>query len=89
MTLASPCLMALRAETEKQHRRGTHRTVPPAQTLARLTALMPAIGITRLANLTGLDRIGLPVTMACRPNARSLVVAQGKGWTLPPPGHRP
>ncbi|GLK64343.1 YcaO-like family protein [Paracoccus kondratievae] len=82
MTLASPCLMALRAETEKQHRRGTHRTVPPAQTLARLTALMPAIGITRLANLTGLDRIGLPVTMACRPNARSLVVAQGKGLDL-------
>lgn len=38
-------------------------------------------GITRLGDLTGLDRIGIPVWFACRPNARSLCVAQGKGLT--------
>lgn len=60
----------------------THRLIPPAETLARRTPLMPALGITRLANLTGLDVIGLPVVMAIRPNARSLAVSSGKGLTL-------
>ena len=40
------------------------------------------MGITRVANVTGLDRIGVPVVMVCRPNARSLAVSQGKGLTL-------
>jgi YcaO-like protein with predicted kinase domain len=43
---------------------------------------MPQMGITRVANVTGLDRIGIPVVMVCRPNARSLAVAQGKGRDL-------
>lgn len=37
------------------------------------------MGITRVADVTGLDRIGIPVVMVCRPNARSLAVSQGKG----------
>lgn len=41
-----------------------------------------ALGITRVANVTGLDTIGIPVTMVCRPNSRSLAVSQGKGVTL-------
>lgn len=36
-------------------------------------------GITRLAEVTGLDRIGIPVALAVRPNSRSLSVSQGKG----------
>ena len=40
------------------------------------------MGITRIANITGLDRIGVPVVLACRPNSRSLSVSQGKGATL-------
>ena len=40
------------------------------------------MGITRIANVTGLDCIGIPVVMVCRPNSRSLSVAQGKGVTL-------
>jgi ribosomal protein S12 methylthiotransferase accessory factor len=43
---------------------------------------MPIFGVTRLANVTGLDTIGLPVVMSVRPNARSLAVSQGKGVTL-------
>ncbi len=43
---------------------------------------MPAMGITRIANVTGLDRIGIPVVMVCRPNSRSIAVSQGKGTTL-------
>lgn len=39
-------------------------------------------GITRVANVTGLDRIGIPVVMVCRPNSRSVAVSQGKGLDL-------
>ncbi|HEU0116896.1 MAG TPA: YcaO-like family protein, partial [Thermomicrobiales bacterium] len=39
-------------------------------------------GVTRIANVTGLDRIGIPVALAIRPNGRSLAVAQGKGLDL-------
>lgn len=38
-------------------------------------------GVTRLADITGLDRIGLPVWQAVRPGGRSLSVHQGKGAT--------
>lgn len=41
----------------------------------------PAMGITRIANITGLDVINIPVYVAHRPNARSISVAQGKGRT--------
>lgn len=61
---------------------GTHRTVPPAETLARFRRLSSRMGITRLADVTGLDYLGIPVVMACRPNARSLSVSQGKGLDL-------
>ncbi|MCP4470852.1 MAG: YcaO-like family protein [Gammaproteobacteria bacterium] len=43
---------------------------------------MPQMGITRIANVTGLDHIGIPVVMVCRPNSRSIAVSQGKGLTL-------
>jgi ribosomal protein S12 methylthiotransferase accessory factor len=38
-----------------------------------------ALGITRLANVTGLDYLGIPVIVAVRPSGRSLSIAQGKG----------
>lgn len=63
----------------KRYVAGTHRTCAPRATLARARALMPALGITRLANLTGLDSLGVPVFSAIRPNGRSLSTSQGKG----------
>ena len=68
--------------TTKTFVNGTHRTVSPEATLAAVTPHLPAMGITRVANVTGLDRIGIPVVNAYRPNARSLSVSQGKGITL-------
>jgi YcaO-like protein with predicted kinase domain len=41
------------------------------------------MGLTRLGNITGLDRIGIPVAIAVRPNSRSVSVSQGKGYDLP------
>jgi YcaO-like protein with predicted kinase domain len=40
------------------------------------------MGITRLGNITGLDRIGIHVAVAVRPNSRSVSVSQGKGLDL-------
>jgi ribosomal protein S12 methylthiotransferase accessory factor len=40
------------------------------------------MGITRIANVTGLDTIEIPVVMVCRPNSRSIAVSQGKGLTV-------
>jgi ribosomal protein S12 methylthiotransferase accessory factor len=40
------------------------------------------MGITRVADVTRLDRIGIPTYQAIRPNARSLSVSQGKGITV-------
>ena len=58
------------------------RIVAPRETLARVDAYRAEMGITRLANITGLDVVGLPVVVACRPNARSNAVSQGKGTDL-------
>ena len=64
----------------KHYLKGTHRSRCPDETIAAFAPCMPRLGITRLANVTGLDIIGLPVFMAVRPNARGISVAQGKGW---------
>ncbi len=69
-------------QTLKTFRRGTHRTIDPQATVDRVLGLAPVFGITRVANVTGLDVIGLPVVMVCRPNSRSLAVSQGKGLDL-------
>lgn len=59
---------------------GTYRERTPEQTLELLSNdLFQAYGITRVANITGLDDIGIPVYIAIRPNSKSLSVAQGKG----------
>lgn len=63
----------------KGYTAGTHRTRSPEETVAAFRGLMPRLGITRLADVTGLDVVGLPVVQAIRPNARSVSVAQGKG----------
>lgn len=74
--------LALAATTPKRYFRGTHRACDPAETLRNNRRHLAPLGITRLANVTGLDRIGLPVCVAVRPNARSLSTSQGKGETL-------
>lgn len=61
---------------------GTHRLCTPEETIARVKPLFGPLGITRVANITGLDRIGVPVVAVTRPNARSIAVSQGKGLSL-------
>lgn len=82
MTANTAIEAALAESVAKHWFAGTHRCVPPAQTLSRLQPLLTEMGITRVANVTGLDRVGVPVVMATRPNSRSVSVSQGKGLTL-------
>lgn len=69
-------------DARKGFRAGTHRAIDPRETIERARPHLAAMGITRVANVTGLDRIGIPVVMVCRPNSRSLAVSQGKGRDL-------
>jgi ribosomal protein S12 methylthiotransferase accessory factor len=66
----------------KLHRAGTHRSRSPRATLEAYLPLAPTFGITRLANVTGLDYVGVPVYQCVRPNSRTLSVSQGKGVDL-------
>jgi YcaO-like protein with predicted kinase domain len=50
--------------------------------IAEITKLGQSLGITRLADITGLDVVGLPVVQAVRPFSLSNAVSQGKGSTL-------
>lgn len=47
--------------------------------MARVVPLLSRYGISRLARLTDLDKIGIPVWNAIAPNSRSIVINQGKG----------
>lgn len=67
------------AHLRKAYTGGTHRAMRPAETLEKIAPFLPVMGITRVAMVTGLDTVGIPVAMVCRPNSRSLSVSQGKG----------
>ena len=47
----------------------------------QLENLAKRIGVSRLADVTGLDHVGLPVVAAIRPLSRNLTVTFGKGLT--------
>jgi ribosomal protein S12 methylthiotransferase accessory factor len=69
------------AGARKQYHQGTHRIRSPEETWAAIAHLLPEAGITRVADVTALDRIGIPVYQAIRPASRNLSVSQGKGPT--------
>jgi putative methanogenesis marker protein 1 len=62
---------------------GTQRVLSPEATLERTTKLLPTIGVTRIANITDLDRVGIPVFSAIRPSAAdgAISIYSGKGVT--------
>lgn len=60
---------------------GTLRAQTIDATWRRFSPAARRAGITRLAELTGLDTLGIPVYSAIRPLGRSLSTQQGKGLT--------
>jgi YcaO-like protein with predicted kinase domain len=67
--------------TRKEFTLGTHRSATPEQTMGHIAQYMKEVGITRVADITGLDRVGVPVMAAYRPEAFSVAVSLGKGVT--------
>jgi ribosomal protein S12 methylthiotransferase accessory factor len=67
------------ADRDKISMPGTDRAWPVDVTLAKALRCAPAVGITRLADVTRLDRIGIPTHQAVRPASTTLSVSQGKG----------
>lgn len=60
---------------------GTHRVIPPSKTLENYESKLKIAGITRMTDISDLDRVGIPVFSAIRPTAEegSVSVYAGKG----------
>lgn len=57
----------------------SYRCRDAGETLEIATALMPALGISRVTDITRMDRLGLPVCASIRPRGKALRVHAGKG----------
>jgi ribosomal protein S12 methylthiotransferase accessory factor len=67
--------------TARAYYPGTYRGRRPEETWRIIAPQLSTFDITRVADVTRLDTIGIPVAVAVRPLARTLSVAQGKGTT--------
>lgn len=61
----------------------THRAIPPERTIINVEDKLKRAGVTRIAEITHLDRLGIPVYSAIRPGAAEGAVSiyAGKGAT--------
>ena len=73
----------IQIDPDVRYLEGTQRVLSPEATLARTTKLLTLIGVTRIANITDLDRVGIPVFSAIRPSAANgaISIYSGKGAT--------
>jgi len=73
----------IQIDPEIRYLEGTQRVLSPEATLVRTTKLLSMIGVTRIANITDLDRVGIPVFSAIRPSAAAgaISIYSGKGVT--------
>jgi len=76
--MASPTADALRSKSEP----GLGHRLMPVDRDSGVPAWARAIGVTRVARVTGLDRCGVEVACAIRPAGQVLQVSNGKGRTF-------
>jgi ribosomal protein S12 methylthiotransferase accessory factor len=83
MQLGNPTLSWIAGDRDRAVLRlpGTNRARPPAATLAMASRAAGLVGVTRVADITRLDTIGIPTYQAVRPLSHTLAVSQGKGVT--------
>src|SRR5712675_2730379 len=62
---------------------GVERSVRPAATIRRARAVLDTIGVTKVADVTDLDRVGIPNFMTVRPRdlGPGISYYNGKGTT--------
>ncbi|HWH00065.1 MAG TPA: YcaO-like family protein [Pilimelia sp.] len=74
--------MRFRSSIPKCHGVGPHREFPVEETYRRIEPHIARVGISRIADITGLDRIGIPVYNAIAPHSNDVIsVYNGKGAT--------
>jgi ribosomal protein S12 methylthiotransferase accessory factor len=82
---ADPCSYDywLGAREVKYSPSGVERSIRPAATIRRARAVLDTIGVTRVADVTDLDRIGIPNFMTVRPHDAGPGISyyNGKGTT--------
>lgn len=67
---------------KKWSKEGSSRTIPPEATLKRALQVCKHIGVTRLADITSMDRLGIPNYSAVLPGTEDYIwVYSGKGIT--------
>ena len=69
------------APSPKRFTEDGHRSTDPETTLRKIEPLASIAGVTRTADITDLDRIGIPVFSSVRPSAKdgAVSVYNGKG----------
>ena len=69
---------------EIKYFKGTHRIIPPSKTIENNEEKCKIAGITRITEITHLDRIGLPVFSAIRPTSQegAISIYGGKGISI-------
>ena len=60
----------------------TWRMVPQKDVINLIRQHHSKFGISRIADITGLDQVGIPVCIAIRPVSKTLALSSGKGITL-------
>lgn len=73
----------LGAREAKYSSAGVERSVRPRATIRRASAVLDSIGVTRVADVTDLDRVGIPNFMTVRPHdlGPGISYYNGKGTT--------
>ncbi len=73
--------MKLKLDPAVRYRPGSQRVLEPEETLERVEREIPKIGVTRVANITDLDRVNIPVYSVIRPSAArgAISIYSGKG----------
>lgn len=78
----SSCIFSSNAaDHKKQFNYGTQRTHSPEATLLKIKPLLKEFGISRVADITGLDNLKIPVAIAIQPQSKSICISSGKGLT--------
>lgn len=73
--------LASELDTSKHRLPGSDRACPPNVALTMALDASRRVGITRIADITALDVVGIPTFQAIRPMSRTIAVSQGKGAT--------
>ncbi len=61
------------------YRTGTYRSASPESTRDRIRPMLGRFSITRVADITDLDEIGLPTMICYRPDSKTITVSIGTG----------